>query len=159
SVLFCLINGSIFLIITNLIIAGRFRTYEMKIKKIQISAAFLLLFLITGNAQTYEIPKVSENQLHHHVSYLASDSLKGRGTGTPELPKAAGYLEQKLRELNLTSPATGYYQHFVLTSSHHDQQNSYIRILDKKGKVKKYIQSFIPQNQTAESLELEGELI
>lgn len=149
----------LFLTSTNLIIAGRFRTYEMKIRKTLISAAVLLLFCFSGSTQIIDIPTVSEQQLHHHVSFLASDSLRGRGTGTPEIKKAARYLKQNLRKMNLVSPDTSYFQHFSLTSSHHDEKNSYLKVLNKRGKVKKSTRSFIPFNQSTESLELDGDLV
>ena len=41
-----------------------------------------------------------------HVKYLASDNLKGRATGSPELEKAAGYIAKQFKEAGL-QPANG----------------------------------------------------
>ncbi|MBI4876923.1 MAG: M28 family peptidase [Acidobacteria bacterium] len=53
-----------------------------------------------------------------HVKRLASDEFKGRGTGTPELERAAGYLAGEFRKLRL-KPADGkdYLQPFRVTTN------------------------------------------
>src|SRR5215467_14955692 len=53
-----------------------------------------------------------------HVKYLASDELKGRGDGSPELNKAADYIASQFRILGLR-PLGGdntYFQKFELTT-------------------------------------------
>lgn len=45
---------------------------------------------------------ISEKLLRKHVTYLASDKLKGRGTGTPEGHKAAEYIAKQFRKIGLT---------------------------------------------------------
>ncbi len=59
-------------------------------------------------------PVFSENRLLSTVKYLASDELKGRGLGTPELDQAAGYIAEQFEEAGL-EPVQGnsYYQKFV----------------------------------------------
>lgn len=42
-----------------------------------------------------------KKELKKHISYLASDELKGRLTGSPSEQKAAQYLEKELKKLNL----------------------------------------------------------
>jgi Peptidase family M28/PDZ domain/PA domain len=52
-----------------------------------------------------------------YVKYLASDELKGRGDGTPELDQAADYIAQHFRQFGL-KPAGDrgtYLQHFMMT--------------------------------------------
>ncbi|MFN0215320.1 MAG: M20/M25/M40 family metallo-hydrolase [Saprospiraceae bacterium] len=44
---------------------------------------------------------ISEKKLYKHVAYLASDKLKGRGTGTPEELKAAKYIAKQFRNIGL----------------------------------------------------------
>lgn len=53
-----------------------------------------------------------------HVKYLASEELKGRGTGTPELDKAAAYIAKHFREMGL-QPVNGRssYQEFQVTTN------------------------------------------
>ncbi len=45
--------------------------------------------------------QISEAQLRRDVAYLASDKLKGRGTGTPEERKAAHYIARQFRKAGL----------------------------------------------------------
>ena len=53
-----------------------------------------------------------------HVRYLASPELKGRGDGTPELEKAAHYIEKQFRQDGLKPfRADGYLQPFQLTTN------------------------------------------
>ncbi len=48
-----------------------------------------------------------------HVRYLASDQLKGRATGSPELEKAAHYIEQQFATFGVKPiPGSGYQQEF-----------------------------------------------
>jgi hypothetical protein len=52
------------------------------------------------------------------VKFLASKNLKGRGTGTPELEKAAAFIAGKFRSFGL-QPIDGksYYQAFNVTTN------------------------------------------
>jgi hypothetical protein len=47
------------------------------------------------------------------VKYLASDALKGRGNGTPELDEAAGYIAEQFRKAGLETLQGGYFQPFT----------------------------------------------
>ena len=51
-----------------------------------------------------------------HVKYLSSDELKGRGTGTPELDKAAKYIAGKFKSFGLKPVAGSYLQTFQVTT-------------------------------------------
>jgi hypothetical protein len=53
-----------------------------------------------------------------HIKYLASPELKGRGTGTPGLEKAADYVAKQFHEIGL-EPAggAGYFQRFPVTTN------------------------------------------
>src|SRR5471030_576153 len=54
-----------------------------------------------------------------HIRYLASPELKGRATGSPELEKAARYIEDQFRDAGLHPPpgAKGFRQPFQVTTS------------------------------------------
>ena len=61
---------------------------------------------------------LSASRYLDHVKYLASDELKGRGDGSPELNKAADYIASQFRVLGLR-PMGGdntYFQKFELTT-------------------------------------------
>jgi len=62
--------------------------------------------------------RLSSGDYISHVRYLASDELKGRGDGTPELDKAAEYLAKHFRQYG-AKPVQGnsYFQDFQLTTS------------------------------------------
>jgi hypothetical protein len=64
-----------------------------------IFAILMLTFLIAAPASGQDI---SEKNLHKHISYLASDKLKGRGTGTKEGQKAAEYIAKQFKKIGLT---------------------------------------------------------
>lgn len=58
----------------------------------------LLALVSIVSAQNISIP---ENKLKEHVSFLASDKLKGRGTGSPEEKKAAKYIAKQFKKIGL----------------------------------------------------------
>jgi aminopeptidase YwaD len=61
---------------------------------------------------------ISADRYLTHVAYLASDDLKGRGNGTPELEKAADYIASQFRVWGL-KPAgenDSYFQNFDVTT-------------------------------------------
>lgn len=45
--------------------------------------------------------QVSDKNLKKHISYLASDKMKGRQTGSPEIEKAAQYIEREFKKYGL----------------------------------------------------------
>ena len=57
----------------------------------------------------------SADRMMEVVKYLASDELKGRGLGTPELDQAADYIAKKFEEYGLLpgSDDGTYYQSWV----------------------------------------------
>ena len=57
--------------------------------------------------------RISSQQLMAHIEYLASDELKGRVGGTPELEIAADYIAGQFAEIGLEPGGTaGYFQPF-----------------------------------------------
>lgn len=83
-------------------------------------AQFIILFSITffSNAQT-DVDKVTEtvtkNDIEGHIYFLASDELRGRETGTPEIDIAAAYLANSLRRYGVKPADNGsYYQTVAL---------------------------------------------
>ena len=53
--------------------------------------------------ETESLNFVTPNELKESVSYLASDELKGRATGSKGIEKAAVYIENKLKSYNVPS--------------------------------------------------------
>ncbi len=55
---------------------------------------------------------------HEHVRFLASEEMKGRGTGTPELEKAAAYIARQFRQMGLQPPdGKNYLLEFAVTTN------------------------------------------
>lgn len=67
----------------------------------QISIYFSILVLLVVNS-SLATAQVSEKNLKKHISYLSSDKMKGRGTGSKEASKAANYIEKYFKKYNLT---------------------------------------------------------
>lgn len=64
------------------------------------------------------VSSITAEELHTHLSFLASDSLAGRDTGSPGLERAAAYIAAELQRLRLKPPtASGsFLQPFALIS-------------------------------------------
>src|SRR5438105_12353159 len=64
------------------------------------------------------IGDLSASRYLEHVKYLASDELKGRGNGTPELDKAADYIASQFRLWGLRPMGDNntYFQNFEITA-------------------------------------------
>ena len=78
------------------------------------SVAWLLVLALASAAQ------VDPKKYLEHIKYLASDELKGRGSGTPELEKAAAYIADQFRAFGLRPPgAGGYLQPLTVTVNAH----------------------------------------
>src|SRR5581483_3232259 len=61
----------------------------------------LWIFFCLGLTQAAENAAESESRLRETVSYLASDTLEGRGVGTAGLDKAADYIAGQFKSLGL----------------------------------------------------------
>ena len=59
------------------------------------------MFLLVFSTVFAQKNTVSEKNLHKHVSYLASDKLQGRGTGTPQERMAAEYISKQFKKIGL----------------------------------------------------------
>jgi hypothetical protein len=57
----------------------------------------LLFLLVTSMIMYAQKGEITARELQDYVSYLASDSLKGRKPGTPEINAAATYILDHLK--------------------------------------------------------------
>src|SRR5258708_3956061 len=75
----------------------------------------LACFAIAGTLLSAELSPV---EYLDYIKYLASEKLKGRATGSPELEKAAAYIAKQFKAMHL-KPLEGdsYYQNFEVTTS------------------------------------------
>src|SRR5690242_7553605 len=93
--------------------------------------------------------ELSPTEYIGYVKFLASEDLRGRETGSPELEKAAAYIRDQFRSMNL-KPLHGdsYYQNFeVTTSARLGTQNEFSYNLDEHRKrTLKFQKDFAPLN-------------
>ena len=70
-----------------------------------------------ADATSTTAPQFTSQEFLGYVKYLASDELKGRGDGTPELDQAADYIAQHFSQFGLKPAGDGgtYLQHFLMT--------------------------------------------
>jgi hypothetical protein len=80
--------------------------------------AYLIFSLTLAQAAREAAPSFSADRFLAHIKYLASPELKGRGTGSPELEKAAEYIVAQFRGFGLKPVAgNGYEQDFQVTTN------------------------------------------
>jgi hypothetical protein len=74
----------------------------------------VLLFLLVHTAASgqYSVDNISETEVGRMLQYLASDSLKGRGNYTPELHKAAWFINGEFTKAGLQPFFTSFVQPF-----------------------------------------------
>jgi len=60
-------------------------------------------------------PLFSESRMMKSIEFLASEELKGRGLGTPELDKAANYIADNFKQAGLKPLSDSYLQEFKHT--------------------------------------------
>ena len=91
----------------------------MKRKPYFIAPLFsFLLGLSLFAAGTLPLSELSADRYMQHVSFLASDDLKGRGNGSPELERAAEYIAAQFRSYGLQAAGENgtYFQKFDITT-------------------------------------------
>lgn len=73
----------------------------------------LLLCFLAFNAFA-QVPYPTPANLSRHIEYLASDKMKGRGTGSRQNLKAARYVARQFKKYHLAPKGTqGYFQPFT----------------------------------------------
>jgi aminopeptidase YwaD len=83
------------------------------------------LFALAGIALAADIGPAA---YFSHVRYLASDPLKGRATGSPELEKAAQYIQQQFAAAGVKPiPGQGYQQEFQAATGARLNRNNQLR--------------------------------
>ena len=73
----------------------------------------ILLFSISSYAQNVSNPEITAEEINIHITYFASDELKGRDSGTDEILEAAKYIADEFAEYGLKPAFEGnYFQEF-----------------------------------------------
>ena len=100
---------------------------------------FILTILIALNALTVikaqdiprNLPSISTQKAAQHLGFLASDSMRGRNTQSPELEKAAEYIANHYKSLGLLPIQGSYFHNYTLERLHLDTPT--VCILEKNG--------------------------
>jgi len=77
----------------------------------RVSVVMFFIFLLSCNSGK----DITEGELRDHISYLASDSLKGRLTGTPGDSLAAVYIREELASYGFKPVSGDGFQRFRVT--------------------------------------------
>ncbi len=95
-----------------------------------------------------------------HVKFLASDALRGRATGTPELEKAAAYIAKQFKASGLQPfDGKGYLQAFpVTTNAKLGTNNRFEYTENGKNSTLKFDEEFIPFNFSSRA-KVSGEVV
>ena len=83
----------------------------MKIRTRGLFAGLMLAAVALAATAT-----VDPNLYLNDIKFLASPELRGRGTGSPELEKAAAFLERHYRQLGIKPAGKSYLQSFPVTT-------------------------------------------
>lgn len=90
----------------------------MKRKRYSLAILFCSVLVFSSFASpTLPLSELSAERYQQHVSFLASDQLKGRGNGSAELERAADYIASQFRSYGLQPAGDGgtYFQKFDVT--------------------------------------------
>jgi len=92
--------------------------------------------------------RIDAARLHKHVAYLASPKMKGRGSGTPEVDKAAGYIAGEFKRAGLEPAFRGsYFQSFKVTiGAGLGKNNTATARIGTDGQLLKLNEDYVPIN-------------
>ncbi|MBI9038783.1 MAG: M20/M25/M40 family metallo-hydrolase [Bacteroidales bacterium] len=85
-------------------------------------------------SQTIEEPEITIAELKEHITYLASDSIKGRKPGTPEGLLSAEYIKNSFTETGLKPLADDGFQYFEIVTNVNLGDNNSLKIGDYSAK-------------------------
>lgn len=80
-----------------------------------LGIAILVISCLSFSKGKIKSPEITRDELKAHVSYLASDALKGRKTGMEGDSLAAEYIRKQLKEIGLVPLQDKGFQHFRVT--------------------------------------------
>ena len=81
----------------------------MLFKNIGLTAILFLIYAATVFSQKIDSPEITSAEIKEHISFLASDELKGRDSGTEEILEAAEYIADEFAEYGLKPSFDGSY--------------------------------------------------
>ncbi len=119
------------------------------------SSAFALHSLAAPASS--DVSGLSAGRYLNDVTFLASDALKGRGDGSPELDQAADYIASEFGRLGLkpAGEANSYFQNFEITTGATFGRKNELEIADHNLKID---EDFVPI-KFSDTAEFEGPLV
>ena len=89
--------------------------------------AIALAGIVTSCSNNSVNPEITSSEIKEHITFLASDSLKGRKPGTPEGKIASEYIASEFENAGLTKLGDSFFQEFkVVTKVSEGANNSLI---------------------------------
>lgn len=96
-----------------------------------LTVFFSLLLVLSGcvrerqEQQGRQQATPAPDSIAAHIAFLASDQMKGRGTGTEEIRRAAAYIAARFQDYGLRpGGTTGFFQPFTAKISHAEAADS-----------------------------------
>ncbi|MBM3725744.1 MAG: M28 family peptidase [Acidobacteria bacterium] len=100
-------------------------------------------------------PEFETQRYMAHIKYLASEAMRGRGTGTPELEKAAQYVAAQFKAAGLKTLGGAFLQPFQVTANARLGPGNQLQYPGGKGRLE---EDFVPFNFSTRG-ELSGGLV
>jgi hypothetical protein len=123
---------------------------------------FLIIFLLTVTLIAQNNPEITADEIKSHITYLASDDLEGRMTGTKALYTAADFLKKEFESYGLKPLFDGsYFQEFPFMEKLEVSDKNSVKIFDKNQNKKTDAQlnkDFAPLAFT-DNLSIEADLV
>src|SRR5438105_5404938 len=121
-------------------------------RRLEIGALILLLAALAAGAARHTGGEELDSQRYlAHIKFLASETMRGRATGSPELEKAAAYIARQFKADGL-QPFDGrsYLQPFpVTTNAQLGSGNRFEYVDGGRATALKFEEDFIPFNFSA----------
>ena len=104
---------------------------------------FLILYISPFAQDKIKNPEITAEEIKAHLTFLASDALKGRFTGSPEERKAGDYIKQQFESYGLKPAFNGkWFQEFPFIEKVEMTKNNYLSIFDGNKKLLKVKKDF-----------------
>lgn len=123
---------------------------------------FAILIMLPVRAQKRGLRSINRDDLETHLTFLASDELKGRATGEPGLDVAARYLAVQAARLGLqpADPDGDFLQYYTIREGEIEWERSGITIFEEgKSPVSSQDHFFVLPVPGGDSLIIEGDVV
>jgi hypothetical protein len=125
---------------------------------------FLLFIVFAAGIFAQNNPDITADEIKQHITYLASDELEGRMTGTEAVYKAADYLKDEFESYSLSPLFNGsYFQEFPFIEKLELGNNNefvieFINVNSPGGRYSKIGEEFIPLS-FSDNLSISGKVV